>query len=336
MNPLHSVSRRQFCGYTAGALGLAAGGKGLSRVLADDPKPNSATKQSPAGEKTDMPIVDTHQHLWDLEKLRLPWLKDEPSINKNFVTSDFVEATKGLGVVKAIYMEVAVDDADLNLEVDYVTNLCNDKTNPTVAAVIGGRPASKDFAKYLTRHKYNPYIRGIRQVLHVPETPQGFCLQEEFVQGIQLLGKVGLTFDLCMRSQEIGDALKLVNACPDTRFILDHCGNAGVHDADLTQWKKDMEAIAGCERVIGKISGVIASGKGGTWSIENLSPIINHTWDVFGPDRVVFGGDWPVCTLGATYAQWVKALKEIASSRSTEHQRKLFSENAIKHYKIEA
>jgi predicted TIM-barrel fold metal-dependent hydrolase len=285
-------------------------------------------------------IIDTHQHLWDLGRFRLPWLKNKPSLAKNYLMADYLAATADLGkfgdrpakIVKTVYMEVDVDPAQQPAEAEYVLGICKKGDTPMAAAVISGRPASDEFAKYLDRFKGNPHLKGVRQVLHVDETPPRYCLDPKFIRGIRLLGERGLSFDLCMRARELPDAAALIGACPETRFILDHCGNANVQEKDHTQWKKDMEAVARRKNVVGKVSGIVASAKPGQWTADDLAPIVQHTLEVFGPDRVMFGGDWPVCTLAASFAQWVDALRGIVSGRPAEQQRQLFHDNAARFY----
>ncbi|HUY87653.1 MAG TPA: amidohydrolase family protein [Pirellulales bacterium] len=317
-------SRREF--HRLAAAAVAGIGAGAAKVLAETPEKAAGQDQ--------LPIVDTHQHLWDSKKFELPWIKPGDPLDRSYLMADYREATAGLNVVKTVYMEVDVAPKQQDAEIEYVSELCARDDNPMAAAVISGRPASDRFADYLARHKDNRYIRGMRQVLHGPSNPRGYCLEKPFVAGIQRLGEQGWSFDLCMRSDELADAARLVDACPGTRFVLDHCGNASVVAADLSGWRREIAALAERKNVIGKISGVIASGAGGKWSVENLAPIVNHTLDVFGPDRVVFGGDWPVCTLAATFRQWVEALRTIVSSRSLAERRKLFHDNAVKFYRL--
>jgi predicted TIM-barrel fold metal-dependent hydrolase len=168
-----------------------------------------------------LPIIDTHQHLWDLKKLRLPWIKPGSVLAKNHLMSDYLKATEGLNIVKTIYMEVDLDPAQQQEEADFVVETCKRGNTPMVAGVIAGRPNSENFAKYVTPYKGHRYIKGVRQILHA-QTPTGYCLDTQFIKGIRLLGELGLSFDLCMRPNELGDGVKLVDACPDTRFILDH------------------------------------------------------------------------------------------------------------------
>jgi predicted TIM-barrel fold metal-dependent hydrolase len=284
-------------------------------------------------EENATPIVDTHQHLWDLSKFRLPWLDGagEP-LAKSHLMSDYLRETDGLNVVKTVYMEVDVEPSQLVAEAEYVIDLCERSDNPMAGAVIGGRPASADFKDYVQRFKGSPYIKGVRQVLH--GGPRGVCLSDEFVRGVRLLGEAGMRFDICIRSEELPDAVKLVDLCPETRFVLDHCGNANVQAQDRSQWRRDMTEVAQRSNVICKISGIIASAKPGEWTPNDLAPIVRHCIDVFGKDRVIFASDWPVCTVTATYRQWVEALKTIVQDWTEADRRKLFQDNAVRFYEL--
>ncbi len=281
-----------------------------------------------------MEIVDTHQHLWDLSKFRLPWIDDEPRLANSFLMSDYLAATAGLGITKTIYMEVDMAEEQHLAEVDYVGQLCQADDNPMDAAVVSGRPGQSGFREYLAELKKRPFVKGVRRVLHVPETPPGHCLEENFIADIRAIGDAGLRFDICIRRKELPDAEKLIAACPNTRFILDHCGNADVRASrvDQAQWKRDIEAIVRHDNVMCKVSGFILTVGDRPWSADDLAPIVNHVFDAFGPDRVMFGGDWPVCTLSVTLAQWIEALKQVVKERSDADQRKLFHDNAAQFY----
>jgi predicted TIM-barrel fold metal-dependent hydrolase len=291
-------------------------------------------------EKPMLPVVDTHQHLWNLDEFKLAWFDPKTPEGKilghTFGPKEYAEATKGLNVVKAVYMEVDVVPEQQQKEADYVTELCKNGKTVTCAAVVSGRPNSDGFAEYARQFKGSKYVKGVRQVLHVKSTPAGYCLDEQFMKGVQLLGDLGLSFDMCARPAELPDFAKLADKCPGTRFILDHCGNADLKHtpAQREQWKKDMAEIAKRKNLVGKVSGFIASAPArGKWTLDDLAPVINHTMEVFGPDRVMFGGDWPVCLLGVEkYADWLNALKTVVKDRTEEQQKKLFHDNAVKFY----
>src|SRR2546427_11664500 len=120
-----------------------------------------------------MMIIDTHQHLWDLDRVRLAWLTQPGPLGRSFLMDDYLRAAEGLGIVKTIYMEVDVEPEYLEVEAEYVLNLCGRGGNPMAAAVIGGRPASPGVHAYVDRFAASPYVKGVRQGLHENRTPAG-------------------------------------------------------------------------------------------------------------------------------------------------------------------
>ena len=292
-----------------------------------------------------LPIIDTHQHLWDLDLFQPPWLAGAPDVlAQSYVTSDYKKATRAVNLVKAVYMEVDVNPQNQVKEAEHLIALSKDPRHPTVAAVISGRPGEESFAPYISKYKSNKYIKGVRQVLHVDSAPQGLCLSDQYVKSVQLLGSMGKSFDLCMRPTELSDGASLADKAPDTRLIVDHCGNADPkawlkdpseepwHEVD--QWKRDIDLLATKENVICKISGIVARAPKDNWDSASLAPIVNHCLEAFGADRVIFGGDWPVCRLVASYKQWVDALKEVIAERPYQEQVKLLHDNAERLYDI--
>ena len=284
-----------------------------------------------------LPVIDTHQHLWDLRQLELGWLTPEHPLNADYLPEDYAQAIAGLNVVKSIYMEVNVAPALKQKEADYVIELCKSGKTTMVAAVIGGDPSGDAFAEYITPYKGHKYVKGVRHLLKTDDTPKGYCLKSPFIQGIQLLGELGLSFDLCVRPAELPDMTELVKQSPKTQFILDHCGEptATFTDAQWTQWRTDMAHLAKQPNVVCKISGFLANGyEKGTWKAKDLAPAINGTIDAFGIDRVMFGGDWPVVTLAGSYADWLNALREVIANRPEADRKKVLHDNAARVYAI--
>jgi len=286
-------------------------------------------------------IIDTHQHLWDLKQLKLPWVagltgKPKEILGRDYLPADYAEASRGLNVVKTVYMEVDVLEEDQVKEAEFVTKTCADGKSPMVAAVIAGRPASDGFKDYLDRFKGNKYIKGLRQVLHRPDMPPKFCLETQFVKGVQLLGERNLSFDLCFRNDQLDYGAELVDRCPQTRFILDHCGNPHNGSLDLAGWEKGLAKIATAKNrnVMCKVSGLYANVTAAEWPAAKLAPMVRKVIDLFGWDRVLYASDWPVVNLGASFKIWVDALKEIVAADSAENQKKLFHDNALKFHKL--
>ena len=298
-----------------------------------------------ASQGSGLSIVDTHQHLWDLDRFSLPWLSTVPAfLNRSFHLSDYLAATRGLNVVKAIYLEVDVEPAQQTDEARFVTSICRDPKHPTVGGVISGLPESRVFKRYIDQFKDNTHIKGLRRLME--STPAGFCLQPQFVRSVQYLGELGKHFEITIQPTQLSDALGLVTRCPEVRFVIDHCGTADpkaflseqarggqepLHDAQ--RWKAGMSRLADQSNTVCKISGIVANAPAG-WETEQLAPVVDHCLDAFGPDRVMFGGDWPACLLGARLDQWVNALREIVAARPAGQQRRLFHDNAIGFYRL--
>jgi predicted TIM-barrel fold metal-dependent hydrolase len=157
------------------------------------------------------------------------------------------------------------------------------------------------------------------------------------VQGVQLLGELGLSYDLCVRPTDLPDVVKLVGKCPDTRFILDHCGNPQFKftKEQTEEWRKNLAAVAAQPNVVCKISGFLANGwPKGKWTADEIAPVVNATIEAFGVDRCLFAGDWPVVTLAATFKEWLTAVRTILSHRPEADQRKVLHDNAVKVYGI--
>ena len=322
------MDRRRFCqGILAGAGCLAAPRTGIA-----------------VGSNT-MQVIDTHQHLWDLDRFRLPWLEGAGEVlRRSYRTDDYREATRDIPVAKAVYMEVDVAVEQQTEEANHLTRLSQSPDHPTVGAVISGRPESPNFAAYIHQFDGNDYIKGIRRI--VENRGPGLCLQPQFVKSIQLLGSLGMTFDICIAPNDLHEAVELVKQCPDTRFIIDHCGNADPkaflsrrsdgeaepgHSAD--DWRRDMSRLAEFPNTVCKISGIVVRAPK-QWEADHLAPVVNHCLDAWGADRVVFGSDWPVCLLNASLQQWYEALCQIVSSRPEADQQKLFFDNAQQLYRL--
>jgi predicted TIM-barrel fold metal-dependent hydrolase len=172
----------------------------------------------------------------------------------------------------------------------------------------------------------------VRRVLHTQ--PDGLSGDALFSQNLRLLPKFGFTFDLCVLARQLPQAVGLVGRCPEVSFVLDHCGVPDVRAGALEPWKSNIAELASFPNVACKISGLVAYADPKTWSAEVLRPWVEHVLEEFGWDRVVWGSDWPVCTLSSTLAQWAAATRSLVAKADQLEQSKLFSRNAERIYRI--
>jgi L-fuconolactonase len=286
-----------------------------------------------------IPIVDSHQHLVDARRFGENWSR--PPIPGNYGIEEYKKATRGLNFVKAVYMEVAVPKEKRHEEALYAIELCKDTSNPTVAAVIKSDLYDPGFENYMTQFKGSSYIKGIRGSFNSVDE----ILNNQVIKNVKALGSMNMSLDFSVGTAWLSKMGDLVKACPETNFLINHCGNVdprgfldpnihGAADHDIKIWIKDMTDLASYPNVRCKISGVATRAKGLAPNAENLGPAINQCLDIFGPDRVMFAADWPWCLEATDIKNWVQILKKVVSGRPYTDQKKLFHDNAIKFYNI--
>ncbi|MEK7830231.1 MAG: amidohydrolase [Acidobacteriota bacterium] len=279
-----------------------------------------------------MQIVDTHQHLWDLDKLPYSWTARSDKLNRSFRISDYLEATKGIEVVKTVHVEADINEAFIPHETRYILELSERDDNPLSGVVANGRPEHDNFREYIREFAGHPNLKGIRRLLQ--SEPDELSTTTTFTENIRSLAEFGLSFDICVRDHQLPVAIRLVKECPNVSFILDHCGNPDIKNRNYDDWRERIAEIASYPNVVGKVSGVVVNTDLENWTVEDLRPAVEHVIASFGWDRVMFGSDWPVCTLAASYRQWFDALNYLVKDASEENKRKLFKENAERVYRL--
>jgi predicted TIM-barrel fold metal-dependent hydrolase len=279
-----------------------------------------------------MKIIDTHQHLWDLDLFHYAWLGNLPGLNRSFRMDDYRVATSGLDIAKSIHLEADVDQEFMLAETRHILQLADQPDNVLEGVVACARPENKDFQSYLDKIAGHPKLKGIRRILHTQ--PDELGQGETFIRNVGTLAERGLSFDICVLQRQMPIAIRLVSRCPAVQFVLDHCGVPLVKERQFEPWRTHIREIAKFPNVVCKISGIVAYAEPQNWTADHLRPYVEHVLECFGWDRVMFGSDWPVCTLSATYHQWVNGLLAITRGSDESNQRKLFYGNAERVYRL--
>lgn len=271
-------------------------------------------------------IVDTHLHVIDQSALDYPWLAGVEPLNRDWIYDEYERDARRAGISGTLHMEVDVAPARIEDETGYVGTLADRPDSLIVGAIASCRPEEAGFAAYLECQRANSLVKGFRRVLHV--MPDELSEQPLFRENLKRLGGTGLTFDLCVLPRQLDKAITLADLAPDVTFILDHCGVPDIAGDVRQPWRDGIAEIARRPNVIAKVSGVVAYADAETWIAETLRPWVEHTINAFGWDRVVWGSDWPVCTLGGGLTAWVAATHALLDGASEDERRKLLSENA--------
>ena len=279
-----------------------------------------------------MKIVDTHQHLWDKDLFRYAWLDSLPKLNRSFRLSDYEETTRGLEIEKTVFVECDVDEQQVEDEALHILQLAEQPGSHIAGVVASGRPEKDGFEAHLEKLRGQPRLKGIRRILHTHPDELGRC--KTFVENVRKLEEYGLSFDICVLARQLPTAINLVSQCPGVTFILDHCGVPQVKEHVMHPWREHIQEIARFPNVCCKVSGLVAYADPANWRPGDLRPFVDHVLESFGWDRVMFGSDWPVCTLAASYRQWVDTLLSLTQAAGETNQGKLFRGNAIRAYRL--
>ncbi len=278
-------------------------------------------------------IIDAHLHLVYRDRLSYPWLAAVPALDRDAHYERYAAEASRCGVTGALHMEVDVAEPDIEAETRNVQDLAIEGAALIQGAISACRPESADFPAFLERALANPSVKGFRRVLHV--VPDEISERPLFRENLRRLSGAKRPFDLCVRPDQLDRAIALADACPDVPFVLDHCGAQSITPRMVQLWRGRLVEIARRPNVTAKISGVVAYVDPKTWILDDLRSTVEHVIERFGWDRVVWGSDWPVCTLAASLSIWLAATHALTRGASADERDKLFAANARRLWRLE-
>ncbi len=284
------------------------------------------------------PIVDAHQHFWDLRVNYHPWLCDEPpslhrygecsALRRNYLPADYFNDARGFEVLKTVYVETEWDPRDPLGETAWVERLRRETGFPTV--MVGQAWLERaDVATVLEGQARFAFVRGVRQ-----KPRRGQMRDARWRAGYARLARLGLRFDLQTAWTELADAAALCREFPDTQLVLNHAGlPADRSAAGIAGWKAALGVLAACPNAALKISGI---GERGTpWTAQRNREIVLSAIEIFGVARAMFASNFPVDSLCASFAEVYSGFREIVKDFPAAEQRRLFHDNAVRIYAME-
>ena len=279
------------------------------------------------------PIVDSHVHLFDIDRLRYGWLESVPKINKSHTLRDYDNALGPVEVDKIVFAEVDVETGLHLEEAIWVQSLA--EADSRLCGMVAYAPLTKGAGVEgdLIKLKENKTLRGIRHLMQ-NQMDQSYCLEPDFITALNLLPKYDLSFDLCVKHWGLTFAIELAKRCPDVRFVLDHIGKPGIKHGLMEPWQAQMRELAKYPNVVCKVSGVITEADHQSWTADEIKPYVDHTISCFGFERSMFGSDWPVSVLSHEYTDWVDLCDEVIAGASLDEQQNFYRNTAIQAYRL--
>jgi L-fuconolactonase len=281
----------------------------------------------------DFPIIDSHIHLLDQRRFGYSWAAGAPALKRDWTPDDLAASAKPIEIEGLVFVEVDVDMPQYLDEAIWVDELA--KRDRRVLGAVACLPLERgaSLEGEIARIVALPTTRGVRRLIQNQPDPD-FVLAPDFLAALRLLPKYGLLFDICIFHSQMPNTLKMVRQCPEVSFVLDHIGKPGIKDGLSDPWRGHIRELAALPNVVCKLSGVTTEADHKAWTREQLRPYIDHVVECFGPDRILYGGDWPVSELAGSYLQWLATLDWATAGFSATDKRKLFRDNAVRTYRL--
>ena len=274
-------------------------------------------------------IIDTHHHYWNYDPVEFDWIEDEMAvIRRSFLPADLAETLNGTDVTGV----VTVQARQIIEETEWLLQLASE--NEFMKGIVGWLPLAADnIEELLVKYSSNPWLKGIRHVVQGEPDPE-FILGKNFNRGISLLKKYNLVYDILIFEHQLPNTIRFVDQHPDQQFVVDHIAKPKIKANEIKAWKENLMELAKRENVSCKISGMVTEADYNNWTEEQLHPYFEVVLEAFGPSRLMFGSDWPVCLVATQYADWLALVKKALSKLSSDEQEMVYSKNAAKIYQL--
>jgi len=275
-------------------------------------------------------IVDSHQHFWQVGRFDYPWMTPEVDVLcRDYLPPALEPVLQRNGVGQTILVQASNSVA----ETRWLLQLADE--HPFIAGVVGWVDLqSESVGQQLDEFAAHPKFKGVRHLVE-SEPADDWLHQASVLKGFGELASRGLSYDLLVHTRHLKHARTTIDECPDSRFVIDHMAKPPIARNEIDEWARQMKPFAAAANVWCKLSGVVTEANWTSWRIEDFIPYVDKALEYFGPQRLMFGSDWPVCLLAAFYEQVLEMFQTLLADLSDEDRELIFSKNASQFYRIE-
>ena len=272
--------------------------------------------------------IDAHHHFWRYTPAEYGWIDDPmAAIRRDFLPSDLAGEIRSAQVDAVISVQACQTVAETEWLLDLAA------AHPWVAGVVGWAPlADPAVDKVLDRLAAHPRFKAVRHVLQAE--PDAYMDRPDFNAGLAKLRDRNLTYDILVFHSQLPAAIRLVDRHPDQIFVLDHIAKPPIRTGEVEPWAHNLTELARRSNVFCKLSGVVTEADYTSWTVEQILPYMETALAAFGPERLLFGSDWPVCRVAITYQDWVRTVDRFAQTLSASERQALFCDNAVRAYRL--
>ena len=279
-------------------------------------------------------IIDSHQHVWQVGRFDYPWMSPE----LDMLYRDYLpEMLQPMLSENAVATTILVQASNSLAETDWLLSLSDQY--PFIAGVVGWVDLTDSgMAEDLQLFKSNPKFKGVRHLVE-SEAADDWLVQPEVLRGLQTLEEHGIAYDLLVHTRHLKHVKTIAAACPHLRLVVDHMAKppiAGGSPDAIEEWFNALREVAAYSNVFCKLSGLVTEAHHASWQVEDLRPYVERALELFGPSRMMFGSDWPVCLLAASYAQVLETFQSLLRELDDDERMMIFGGNAANFYQLQS
>jgi L-fuconolactonase len=278
-------------------------------------------------------LVDTHVHFWHPKRLQYSWLRNNALLERPYEVQDYPGQETAPEAL--VFVECDADPGQSLAEINFVEEQA--QRDARVRAIVAHAPLEQGRAVEPLLEQIiaaSPKVRGIRRILQSLPNPNTLLRNPAFIDAIRLLHKFGLHFELTVNHTQMDPVIEFARQLPEIPMVLDHCGKPGIRAGRLAAFQRHANELARCPNVYCKLSGLATEADPQHWTDAELIPYIDTALQAFGPDRLLYGSDWPVCLLATSISRWISVLERALTGCSQEQLRKIFRDNANALYRL--
>ena len=274
-------------------------------------------------------MIDSHQHFWQVGRFDYPWMSSDLGIPyRDYLPNDLTPILEANGVTKTVLVQASNSLAESR----WLLELAN--TNSFIAGVVGWVDLiSPDVETQLDELCADPKFKGVRHLVE-SEPADDWLIQPAVLTGLQQLSARGLSYDLLVHTRHLKHVPRVAESCPNLKFVIDHLAKPPIARNEIDEWSNALQPLARYPNISVKLSGLVTEANWNSWQTNDLRPYIDITLESFGAERLMFGSDYPVCLLAASYERVLDSFQEILKSLSDADREKIFSQNAERFYRL--
>jgi len=274
-------------------------------------------------------IIDSHQHFWQVGRFDYPWMSSEVEVlYRDYMPETLEPILQRCGVSKTVLVQAS----NSLEETRWLLELAD--SNRFIGGVVGWVDlTSSNVTHQLAEFTKHPKFKGVRHLVE-SEPDDDWLVQPDVLQGFAVLASFGSTFDMLVHTRHLKHVKTVAQRCPGLSIVIDHMAKPPVSLGQLDEWSKDIAEVAAFPNVHCKLSGLVTEATWSSWTTDDLRPFVEYVLSVFGPERMMFGSDHPVCLLAASYDRVLESFQSILAELPADDRSRIFATNAEQFYKL--